>query len=56
MGRHRYGGMLVRLYATRYPSEVTGLVLVDSSPKNVEALRALPAHIAAGRAPGPSVP
>jgi pimeloyl-ACP methyl ester carboxylesterase len=28
---HSYGGMLVRLYATRYPSEVAGLVLVDSS-------------------------
>ena len=28
---HSYGGMIVRLYATRYPSEVVGLVLVDSS-------------------------
>ena len=31
MAGHSYGGMLVRLYATRYRSEVTGLVLVDSS-------------------------
>jgi pimeloyl-ACP methyl ester carboxylesterase len=31
MAGHSYGGMLVRLYAMRYPSEVTGLVLVDSS-------------------------
>jgi pimeloyl-ACP methyl ester carboxylesterase len=28
---HSYGGMIVRLYATKYPAEVTGLVLVDSS-------------------------
>jgi pimeloyl-ACP methyl ester carboxylesterase len=28
---HSYGGMIVRLYATRYAVEVTGLVLVDSS-------------------------
>jgi pimeloyl-ACP methyl ester carboxylesterase len=28
---HSYGGMIVRLYATKYPSEVTGMVLVDSS-------------------------
>ena len=31
MAGHSYGGMLIRLYATRYPSEVAGLVLVDSS-------------------------
>jgi len=31
MAGHSYGGMLVRLYATRYPSEVAGLILVDSS-------------------------
>jgi len=28
---HSYGGMIVRLYATRYSTEVTGLILVDSS-------------------------
>lgn len=31
MAGHSYGGMLVRLYATRYSAEVAGLVLVDSS-------------------------
>jgi pimeloyl-ACP methyl ester carboxylesterase len=31
MAGHSYGGMLVRLYATTYPSEVRGLVLIDSS-------------------------
>jgi len=28
---HSFGGFLVRLYATTYPTEVVGLVLVDSS-------------------------
>jgi pimeloyl-ACP methyl ester carboxylesterase len=28
---HSYGGMIVRLFATRYPAEVVGMVLVDSS-------------------------
>jgi pimeloyl-ACP methyl ester carboxylesterase len=28
---HSYGGALIRLYAARYPSQVTGLVLIDSS-------------------------
>jgi pimeloyl-ACP methyl ester carboxylesterase len=28
---HSYGGMIVRLYATRYAAEITGLVLIDSS-------------------------
>lgn len=28
---HSYGGMIVRLFASRYPREVAGLVLVDSS-------------------------
>ncbi len=28
---HSYGGMIVRLYATRYAGEVTGFVLIDSS-------------------------
>ena len=31
MAGHSWGGPLVRLYATRYPSEVAGLVLIDSS-------------------------
>src|SRR5262245_19236645 len=28
---HSYGGMIVRLYATRFPDRVTGVVLIDSS-------------------------
>jgi len=28
---HSYGGMIVRLYATDYPADVAGLVLIDSS-------------------------
>ena len=31
MAGHSYGGMIVRLFATKYPAEVAGLVLVDSS-------------------------
>jgi pimeloyl-ACP methyl ester carboxylesterase len=32
---HSMGGLLARLYAKRYPSEVAGLVLVDASPETV---------------------
>ena len=28
---HSYGGMIVRLYASRYAADVTGVVLVDSA-------------------------
>jgi pimeloyl-ACP methyl ester carboxylesterase len=31
MAGHSYGGMIVRLFATRYPGEVAAIVLVDSS-------------------------
>ncbi len=31
MAGHSWGGEIVRLYATRYPSEIVGLVLIDSS-------------------------
>jgi pimeloyl-ACP methyl ester carboxylesterase len=31
MAGHSWGGPLVRLYATRYPVEVRGMVLIDSS-------------------------
>jgi pimeloyl-ACP methyl ester carboxylesterase len=31
MAGHSWGGALVRLYATVYPSEVTGMVLIDST-------------------------
>ena len=45
---HSYGGMLLRLYASTYPDEVAGMVLVDAfsegledqmSPEPVERLR-----------------
>jgi pimeloyl-ACP methyl ester carboxylesterase len=29
---HSYGGLVVRLYASTYPGEVAGLVLVDALP------------------------
>jgi len=59
MAGHSYGGMLVRLYATRYPSEVTGLVLVDSShEEQLKRFAALPAppQPPAGAAPQPVSP
>jgi pimeloyl-ACP methyl ester carboxylesterase len=28
---HSYGGMIIRLYATTYPVDVSGMVLIDSS-------------------------
>ncbi len=31
---HSYGGLMVRLFASRYPTEVTGLVLVDPAIEN----------------------
>ncbi|WP_174733195.1 alpha/beta fold hydrolase [Mesobacillus harenae] len=31
---HSYGGVNARLYATEYPSEVCGLILVDSTPED----------------------
>lgn len=34
---HSYGGMIVRLYATKYPTEVAGLVLVDSTHEDLLA-------------------
>lgn len=43
MAGHSYGGALVRLYAMRYPSEITGLVLIDSSHEDqVKRFAALP--------------
>src|SRR3954469_18554327 len=49
MAGHSYGGMLVRLYAMRYRTEVAGLVLVDSShEEQLQRFAALPA-------PAPSV-
>ncbi len=31
---HSYGGLMVRLFASRYPNEVSGLVLVDPAIEN----------------------
>lgn len=39
---HSSGGLNVRLYATRYPEEVAGMVLVDARPENYsERLQAI---------------
>ncbi|MBA2656357.1 MAG: alpha/beta fold hydrolase [Tatlockia sp.] len=35
---HSLGGLLVRLYASKYPKEVVGLVLVDSYPEGLRSL------------------
>jgi len=51
MAGHSYGGMIVRLYASTYPAEVAGLVLVDSSHEDQIARFALlppPAAAVAG--------
>ena len=56
MAGHSYGGMLVRLYASRYPSEVAGLVLVDSShEEQSKRFAALPAP-PPGVVPQPVIP
>jgi pimeloyl-ACP methyl ester carboxylesterase len=34
---HSYGGMLMRLYASTYPDEVVGMVLVDAFSEGLEA-------------------
>jgi pimeloyl-ACP methyl ester carboxylesterase len=34
---HSVGGLIVRLYATRYPDDVAGLVLVDGMPPDLPA-------------------
>jgi pimeloyl-ACP methyl ester carboxylesterase len=34
---HSFGGLLVRVYAARYPSEVVGVVLVDASHEEEDA-------------------
>jgi pimeloyl-ACP methyl ester carboxylesterase len=42
---HSFGGLIVRLYASQYPNEVAGLVLVDGMPPDLPAagLALLPA-------------
>jgi len=42
---HSYGGLIVRLYASMYPKDVPGLVLVDASPRGFGMQR----HLSSGR-------
>lgn len=37
LAAHSTGGLIARLYASTYPKEVVGLVLVDSIPEGVQA-------------------
>jgi len=37
---HSLGGMLIRVYANNYPDKVVGMVLVDSTPDEVDIRRA----------------
>ena len=37
MVAHSFGGMFVRLYASRYPDEVVGMVLVDALSENLRS-------------------
>jgi pimeloyl-ACP methyl ester carboxylesterase len=54
MAGHSYGGMIVRLYASRYPAEVAGLVLVDSShEEQMKRFAALPPTVTKGPATPP---
>lgn len=41
---HSFGGLLVRLYASTYPQEVAGLVLVDSTPEDLYSFQPELAH------------
>ncbi len=43
---HSFGGLTVRLYASTYPREVAGLVLVDSTPEDLYDYQPELAHIA----------
>ena len=57
MAGHSYGGAMARFFATRYPGEVAGLVLVDSSHEDqvnrFAALQRAIAPAAPARAAGP---
>jgi len=51
MAGHSYGGMIVRLYASTFPAEVAGLVLVDSSHEDqIARFAVLPPPPSAGGA------
>src|SRR5262245_20235595 len=49
---HSYGGMIVRLYATRFPDRVTGVVLIDSSHEDQLRRFGDPAPHVPSREPG----
>jgi pimeloyl-ACP methyl ester carboxylesterase len=54
---HSLGGLFARLYASTWPDEVAGMVLVDALPESLEALLGPPAwkafeSIASGPIPG----
>ena len=57
MAGHSYGGALIRLYAQRYPAEVRGLVLIDSSHEDqVRRFAAVPAPAPPPPASMPALP
>jgi pimeloyl-ACP methyl ester carboxylesterase len=54
MAGHSWGGQIVRLYATQYPTEVVGLVLIDSShEEQVKRFAAVAPPAAASPPPSP---
>jgi pimeloyl-ACP methyl ester carboxylesterase len=57
MAGHSWGGEIVRLYATRYATEVVGLILIDSSHEDqVKRFAAVAPPAAAGNVERPSAP
>jgi pimeloyl-ACP methyl ester carboxylesterase len=54
---HSYGGMIARLFAMRYPREVAGIVLVDSSHEDqIARFSVLASPPAAPAPPAPAAP
>ncbi len=52
---HSYGGMIVRLFASTYPSQTAGLVLVDTFSQNIKTLfgpRLWPRYVKLLNSPG----
>jgi pimeloyl-ACP methyl ester carboxylesterase len=45
---HSFGGLNVRLYASQFPAEVAGMVLVDSSHEDYPIGHLIPSHIRLG--------
>jgi pimeloyl-ACP methyl ester carboxylesterase len=57
MAGHSWGGEIVRLYATQYPAEVVGLVLIDSShEEQVKRFAAVAPQAAAANQVAPRPP